>query len=42
MREEERPQITKTGLKEIAWFFGLWVVGVATILMVGGLVKLIL
>jgi len=42
MREEDRTPIKKTGPKEIAWFIGLWVLGVATILTVGGIIKLVL
>ena len=42
MREEHRLPIKKTGPKEIAWFIGLWAFGVAVILTVGGLIKLIL
>ncbi|MBO6688803.1 MAG: DUF2474 domain-containing protein [Henriciella sp.] len=42
MREELRTPIKKTGLKEIAWFVGLWALGVAVILIVGGLIKLVL
>lgn len=42
MREEERGHIKKTGLKELAWFAGLWALGVAFILTVGGLIKLVL
>jgi len=42
MREEERDHISKTGLKEIIWFVALWGVGVATILTIGGIIKIIL
>ena len=42
MREEDRVQVEKTGLKEIGWFVGLWGLGVATILIVGGLIKLVI
>ena len=42
MREENCPLINKTGPKEIAWFVGLWALGVAIILTVGGLIKLVL
>ena len=42
MREEDRPFVKKTGPKEIAWFVGLWALGVAAILIVGGLIKLVL
>lgn len=42
MREEDRDHIEKTGPKEIAWFIGLWGLGLVTILIVGGIIKLIL
>ncbi len=42
MQENERPLIQKTGLKEVAWFIALWVMGVAVILSVGGVIKLCL
>ena len=42
MREELRTQIQKTGLKEVAWFIALWVMGVAVIISVGGVIKLFL
>lgn len=42
MREELRTPIKKTGPKEIAWFIALWVMGVAVILSVGGVIKLFL
>jgi len=42
MREKDRTPITKTGPKEIAWFIGLWALGVATILFVGGIIKLVI
>lgn len=42
MREQDRPLIRKTGPKEVAWFIGLWALGVAVILTVGGLIKLFL
>lgn len=42
MREEDRPLVKKTGPKELAWFVGLWALGVAVILAVGGLIKLVL
>jgi hypothetical protein len=42
MREDERGHIEKTGLKELGWFVGLWALGVATILIVGGLIKLVI
>lgn len=42
MREEDRGHIKRTGPKEVAWFVGLWALGVTTILIVGGLIKLVL
>ena len=42
MREVDRGHIEKTGLKEIAWFFSLWGLGVATVLALGGVIRLIL
>lgn len=42
MREQDRAPIRKTGSKEIAWFIGLWALGVAAILVVGGLIKLVI
>jgi len=42
MQENERPFIQKTGLKEVAWFIALWVMGVAVILSIGGVIKLCL
>lgn len=42
MREEDRGHIEKTGLKEIGWFIALWGLGVGTILIVGGLIKLVI
>lgn len=42
MREEDRNHIEKTGFKEIAWFVGLWGLGLVTILIVGGIIKLVL
>jgi len=40
MLEERDTHIEKTGLKEVAWFIGLWGLGFATILIVGGIIKL--
>ena len=34
--------IEKTGLKEIAWFVGLWALGVGVILIVGTLIKVVI
>ena len=42
MREEDRRLVKKTGPKEVAWFIALWAMGVAVILTVGGLIKLVL
>jgi hypothetical protein len=40
MREEDRTHIDKTGPKEIAWFIGLWALGVAAVLLIGLFIKL--
>lgn len=40
MREEKRGHIEKTGPKELAWFVGLWAVGVASVLLLGLFIKL--
>jgi hypothetical protein len=42
MREEHRTPIKKTGVREVVWFVGLWALGVAVIVTVGGLIKLAL
>ncbi len=42
MREDKDTHIEKTGPKEILWFVALWALGVTTILIVGGLIKLVL
>lgn len=42
MREEDRGHIDRTGPKELAWFIGLWAAGVATILIIASLIKLVL
>jgi hypothetical protein len=42
MQENKRGHIEKTGLKEIGWFIGLWVLGVGAVLIVGGLIKLMI
>lgn len=42
MLKEKNHHIEKTGLKEIAWFIGLWALGFTTILIVGGIIKLFL
>lgn len=42
MLEERDDHITKTGLKEIAWFVGLWVLGVGAVLVVSVLIKLVI
>lgn len=36
---DERPHKTKTGPKEIGWFIGLWALGVAVVLTLGGLIR---
>ena len=40
MGEDERDHVEKTGPREILWFIALWALGVVTILIVGGLIKL--
>ena len=42
MLGDKDTHIEKTGLKEIVWFIGLWLLGFATILIVGGIIKLFL
>lgn len=42
MLKRRENHIEKTGWKELGWFVALWVLGVAAILIVGGLIKLIL
>lgn len=42
MLEERDHHIEKTGLKEWLWFMALWGLGFATILIVGGVIKLFL
>ncbi len=42
MKEVDRKPIEKTGPKEVLWFIGLWAAGVVTILIVGGLIKLVI
>lgn len=40
MKERDREPIKRTGPKELAWFIVLWALGVAAILVVGGVIKL--
>lgn len=42
MLEDKGTHIEKTGLKEIGWFIALWLLGFATILIVGGIIKMVL
>ncbi len=42
MLEDKDTHIEKTGLKEIGWFIALWLLGFTTILIVGGLIKMVL
>lgn len=42
MLKDKDTHIEKTGPKEIAWFIGLWALGFATILIVGGIIKFVL
>ena len=40
MREQDRGHIEETGPKELAWFVGLWALGVAAVLVLGLLIRL--
>jgi hypothetical protein len=40
MREPDRKHIEKTGPKELAWFVGLWALGVVTVMLLGLFIKL--
>lgn len=40
MREQDRKHIDKTGPKELAWFVGLWALGVAAVILLGFFIKL--
>lgn len=40
MREQDRGHIEKTGPKELAWFVGLWALGVAAVILLGFFIKL--
>lgn len=42
MQSDPEKHIEKTGWKELGWFVGLWVCGVTTILIIGGLIKIVL
>lgn len=42
MREQDRKHIEKTGPKELAWFAGLWVLGVAAVLLLGLLIRVVI
>lgn len=42
MPDERDHHIEKTGWKEIGWFIALWAFGVAAILVVGTLIKLVI
>ena len=42
MLHEKDHTIEKTGPREVLWFVGLWALGVASILIIGGLIKFIL
>ena len=39
MLEERDTHIEKTGLKEVAWFIALWLLGFIAILIIGSLIK---
>ena len=40
MKEKDRKHIEKTGPKELAWFVGLWTLGVTAVLLLGLIIKL--
>ena len=42
MLKEKNTHIEKTGPKEIGWFIALWALGFTTILIIGGIIKLVL
>lgn len=42
MLKDRDSHIEKTGLKEWGWFLALWTLGFGTILIVGGIIKLVL
>ena len=42
MLEDKETHIEKTGPKELLWFAGLWALGFATIVIIGGIIKLVL
>jgi hypothetical protein len=42
MLEDRDTHIDKTGPKELAWFVGLWALGVTSIIILGGLIKMVI
>ena len=42
MLRQKHTHIEKTGLKEIMWFVGLWVLGVTAVVVVAGAIKLVI
>lgn len=40
MREQDRNHIEKTGPRELAWFVGLWALGVVAVILLGLFIKL--
>lgn len=42
MKEQDRQHIEKTGPKELAWFVGLWALGVAAVLLLGFLIRVVI
>lgn len=42
MTQEHDHNIRKTGLREVAWFVALWLLGVLAIALVGGVIKLVI
>ena len=42
MPDERDHHIEKTGWKEVAWFVGLWAIGVGAVLILGAVIKFII
>jgi hypothetical protein len=42
MLEDRETHIDKTGPREVAWFVGLWVLGVGAVLLLSLLIKLVI
>ncbi|WP_022701141.1 hypothetical protein [Oceanicaulis alexandrii] len=41
-RNAQDTGVKQTGLREFAWFVGLWAAGVLTVTILGGIIKLVL